>query len=167
MAVSTEFEHIRRTARTLRVATTAAIVLLADQLSKVWAVEVLSDRTVDLVWTLRLHLTRNTGFAFSAGAGLGPLLALLVPVIVVVLWRYRLRVHGRIAPLALGLLLGGALGNLVDRLVRGRAWGRGGVVDFVDLGFWPVFNVADAAIVVGVAVLTLHLYRNGGTPRDA
>ncbi len=142
---------------------TALAILVLDQLTKIWAVAVLDDRIIDIVWKLRLNLTHNTGFAFSAGAGsgLGPLLALLVPVIVIVLWRFRHRINGTVARLALGCLLGGAVGNLIDRLVRGRGWGRGGVVDFVDLQFWPVFNLADAAIVVGVILVTLHIYRHG------
>lgn len=148
--------------RTTLVVAVAGVVLALDQFTKIWAVEALSDptRTIDLVWTLRLNLTHNTGFAFSAGSGLGPLLTLLVPVIVIALWRYRRRIYGTFASLALGCLLGGAVGNLTDRLVRGDGWGRGGVVDFVDFQFWPVFNLADAAIVVGVTVVTLHLYRN-------
>jgi signal peptidase II len=56
---------------------------------------------------------------------------------------------------ALGLVLGGALGNLADRLFRSPGFGRGSVVDFVDLRWWPVFNVADAAITCGCVVLVL------------
>ena len=148
-----------RKPRTSLIVVTALTTLVLDQLTKIWAAAALSDRTIDVIWTLRLNLTRNTGFAFSAGAGLGPLLALLVPIIVVVLWRYRRSIDGVWVSFALGCLLGGAVGNLIDRLVRGRAWGRGGVVDFVDFQFWPVFNLADAAIVVGVVVITLHIYR--------
>ncbi len=134
-------------------------MLALDQLTKIWAVEALSNRTIDIAWTLRFNLTTNTGFAFRTGAGLGPLLALLVPIIVVALWRFRRHVTAISAGFALGLILGGAVGNLVDRLVRGDAWGRGGVVDFIDFQFWPVFNLADAAIVVGVVALTLHIYK--------
>ncbi len=153
MALAVRYKH-----STPLIVGTGLTTLALDQLTKVWAVAALSNRTIDIVWTLRLNLTTNTGFAFSAGAGLGPLLALLVPIIVVVLWRFRRRVTGTFTGFALGLILGGAVGNLVDRLVRGDGWGRGGVIDFIDFQFWPVFNLADAAIVVGVVVLTLYIY---------
>lgn len=57
--------------------------------------------------------------------------------------------------LAFSLIFGGALGNILDRLFRSPGWGRGGVVDFVDLRVWPIFNVADASLVVGVIVMVL------------
>ena len=57
------------------------------------------------------------------------------------------------------MVIGGALGNLLDRILRGEAWGRGGVVDFIDFQFWPVFNVADSAIVVGVGLLIWHFWK--------
>ena len=56
--------------------------------------------------------------------------------------------------------VGGALGNLADRLFRGAAWGRGAVVDFIDLQWWPIFNVADASITVGLIIVLFHLYRS-------
>jgi len=79
--------------------------------------------------------------------------------IVVVLWRMRSRFSGAGATLALGLVLGGACGNLIDRVMRKPGWGRGAVVDFIDLQFWPVFNVADMAIVVGVLLLSIMMWR--------
>lgn len=134
----------------------ATSVLVIDQLTKAVIVAALADgspSSVSLFGSLRLVHLRNTGFAFSAGQGLGPLLTLLVPIIVVVLWRSRNKLGGTVGPVALGATIGGAVGNLVDRIVRTPGWGRGGVVDWIDVGFWPVFNLADAAIVVGVAVM--------------
>ena len=66
--------------------------------------------------------------------------------------------------MALGLVRGGAGGNLVDRALRTPGWGRGAVVDFIDLQFWPVFNIADMAIVIGVLLLsvTMWLEQRGG-----
>ncbi len=139
---------------------TAVATLVADQLTKVWAVAALDDRDIDIVWKLRFHLVDNTGFAFSTGQGFGPLLGLVAVVIAAVLWRSRHNIVTRPGTVALGLVIGGAVGNLVDRLVRGERWGRGGVVDFVDLQFWPVFNLADAAIVVGVGLLMLYFWRD-------
>ena len=140
----------------------AAAVVAIDQLTKHWAVSALDDRSIDVVWTLRLHLVRNTGAAFSLLVGLGPLIAVVVAVVVVVLVR-----TGRSAPtgavaVALGLIVGGALGNLADRVFRaGDGLFGGAVVDFIDLQWWPVFNVADAAVVVGGALLLLGGMRSG------
>lgn len=145
--------------RNLGVAVAAGAVLCLDQISKAWALAALDDRIIDLVWTLRLRLVYNTGFAFSAGSGFGPVLALVAVVIVVVLWLSRRRLESTWAAIGLGGIIGGALGNLADRLFRGAAWGRGAVVDFIDLQWWPIFNVADAAITAGLVAVLWHLYR--------
>ena len=133
---------------------TAATVVVADQLTKWWALRALDGNTIDLFWTLRLRLVFNTGAAFSLVQGLGPVLALgAVAIVVVLLW------IGRVAPnrataIAFGLIAGGALGNLADRLFRsGEGFLGGAVVDFIDVQWWPVWNVADMAIVVGAAAL--------------
>ena len=148
----------RKAPASVWVALSAVFVISADQWSKCWAVDALSDRSIDVVWKLRFHLTANTGFAFSTGQGLGPILGLVAIAIVVILWRMRSRFSSFVATLALGLVLGGACGNLVDRALRTPGWGRGAVVDFIDFQFWPVFNVADMAIVVGVALLSITMW---------
>lgn len=141
----------------------AAVVLALDQLTKAWVVDALSDgHTVDLVGSLRLRLTVNHGSAFSLADGRGPLISLLALVVVAVLLRTGR--HATRAPMAvaLGLVLGGAFGNLVDRAFRaGDGFLGGGVVDFVDLQWWPVFNLADSAIVVGAVVLFVLQWREG------
>jgi signal peptidase II len=134
----------------------AAAVIVLDQIAKALALEGLSGgRTVDIVWTLRLNLTFNYGMAFSAGTGAGPLIgtvALGVAAWVARLgWRSSVRSHA----VVLGLVCGGALGNVVDRLFRGDGWMRGGVVDFIDLQWFPVFNLADSAITIGAAAIVL------------
>lgn len=149
-----------RVTRNLNIAIASGVVLCGDQITKAWAVAALDDRIIDLVWTLRLRLVYNTGFAFSTGSGLGPVLALVAIVIVGVLWSWRRRVQGAWAAIGLGGIIGGALGNLTDRVLRGAAWGRGAVVDFIDLQWWPIFNVADASITVGLVVVLFHLYRS-------
>ncbi|HAX05037.1 MAG TPA: signal peptidase II [Acidimicrobiaceae bacterium] len=148
----------RKAPRSLWIALSAVFVIAADQWSKYWAVDALSDRTIDVVWKLRFHLTGNTGFAFSTGQGLGPVLGVVALVVVVVLWRMRSRFSGAVFTLSLGLVLGGACGNLIDRALRTPGWGRGAVVDFIDLQFWPVFNVADMAIVFGVLLLSITMW---------
>lgn len=134
----------------------AAIVVIADQLTKWWAVRTLADHDVDLVWTLRLHLVRNSGAAFSVGGGRGGLIAIVAIVVVLVLIAFGWAVGDRAGAVSLGLVLGGAVGNLADRVLRdGSGFLGGRVVDFVDLQWWPVFNVADASLVVGGLLLVL------------
>ena len=163
-ALEAESSNARRgVTRNLKIAAAGLVVLGLDQITKSWALAALDDRIIDLVWTLRLRLVYNTGFAFSAGRGFGPVLALVAVVIVVVLWSSRRRLGGAWAQIGLGAIIGGALGNLADRLFRGAAWGRGAVVDFIDLQWWPIFNVADAAITVGLVLVLWHLYRSERT----
>ena len=161
----------RAGARLVPVLVVAAIVLALDQLTKWWALATVSDRTIDVVWTLRLHVTHNTGAAFSlfAGSGIGPLIALVaVGIVGVLLWPGRF-VTSRLGTVALGMVLGGAVGNLIDRVFRGEGVLDGAVVDFIDLQWWPVFNVADAAVVVGSILLvgTFAFGGDGGDGEDA
>lgn len=144
-----------------------AVLVVADQASKHWALDRLSGgRMVDLVGSLRLRLTYNTGTAFSFGSGrnLGPLIAVLaLGVVAWLLWSGHSAT--RLGAVAAGLVAGGALGNLVDRALRSGPFGEpsgfmgGAVVDFVDLQWWPVFNVADAGIVVGALLLVVTSFR--------
>jgi signal peptidase II len=137
----------------------AAAVVLADQLSKQWALNALDDRTIDVVGSLRFNLAFNKGMAFSQGTGLGPIIGVVALVVVVGLLVSIGRSTSPIYPLAVGLIIGGAVGNLLDRLFRDPGWFRGGVVDFIDLQWWPIFNVADIAITVGGALLLLSALR--------
>jgi signal peptidase II len=139
-------------------------VLVADQLTKHWAVNRLQPgRSIDLPLGVRLVHARNTGVAFSQGKGIG---AIIVPIVVVIglvgwtAWSEFRQPSGprRWAPLGYGLILGGALGNIVDRLFRAEGWGKGAVIDMVDVGFWPVFNLADAALCVGVGITLVTLF---------
>jgi signal peptidase II len=141
------------------IASIGAAVIVVDQLTKWWAVNTLTTRTIDVVWTLRLHLARNQGAAFSLGSGSGftRFLPLIVLVVVgVVIWKGRAALSASGA-VALGLIVGGALGNLIDRALRtdGGAFFSGGVIDFIDLQWWPVFNVADSAVVCGGILLVV------------
>lgn len=144
----------------------ALVVLVVDQLTKWWALQALADGPIDLVGSLRLNLVFNFGSAFSLGGGRGwgPIVSVVSLVVVVgVLWMARSGTS-RIAAIAIGLIVGGAVGNLVDRAARSSdGFLGGGVVDFVDLQWWPVFNVADAAIVVGVIGLLAATLWGSGT----
>ena len=145
-------------------ALTALVVLILDQLTKVWALQGLAPgRPVPMVdGFFSLTLVMNPGLAFgmlsSTPAGWRWVVALLSIGALAVLAVVGLRMlpgGGRLTPLALGLIFGGAVGNLID---RGRF---GAVVDFLDFywrGYhWPAFNAADSAITVGVALLALRL----------
>lgn len=140
---------------------TAAAIVAVDQLTKWWALEALADGPVDLVGSLRLRLVFNTGGAFSLGRGMAPVLAVVALVLVVVLARMGRLASRPLPAVAIGAVLGGALGNLADRLFRqGDGFLGGAVVDFVDLQWWPVFNVADIAIVVGALLVLLTAGRD-------
>jgi signal peptidase II len=162
VAEATEVTAPRR-ARWALLLAVAAIVLALDQLSKAWAVSELGDgRAIDLVGSLRLRLTMNYGSAFSLANGRGALISLLALVVVAVLLRTGRHARSPVMAVALGLVVGGAFGNLIDRAFRaGDGFLGGGVVDFIDLQWWPVFNLADAAIVVGAITLFLVQWREG------
>ena len=143
----------------------AAVVIGVDQLTKSLVVSHIGGaEQIRILGDLRLIRRFNTGMAFSQGSGSGAV-TWIVGVVIVVLAAWVLRTLWRVpgspgAPTrpfaaALGGLLGGAIGNKVDRLVR-----RGGaVVDFIDVGFWPVFNIADSALCVACVVLVILSFR--------
>jgi signal peptidase II len=134
----------------------AAGVVLIDQLTKHWAVTTLGDgQTIQVFWTLQFNLAFNNGMAFSQGRGLGPLIAIVATGVIVWLLISLRTESSRISAIGMGLLIGGAAGNLIDRLFRGDAWLRGGVVDFIDFQWFPIFNGADIAVNVGAALLIL------------
>jgi signal peptidase II len=130
------------------------VVLVADVVSKVAIVAALSDRPPDVVinHVLTLTVTRNPGAAFSIGAGATVVFTAVAVGVAIVIVRTARSLASRSWAIALGLLLGGALGNLTDRVFRAPAPFRGHVVDWIQLPHWPVFNVADSAIVVGGAL---------------
>jgi signal peptidase II len=139
----------------------AAAVFVVDQVSKHLAVRELTDHApVEVVGTFfQLRLLRNPGAAFSAGASLTPVISAVALVAALVVVRFALRVRHRGWAMALGLLLAGVTGNLVDRIFRAPGPFRGHVVDFFALPNWPVFNVADISIDVAGALFVILLLR--------
>jgi len=135
----------------------ALAVLISDQLTKYWAASVLIKGSVPVAPFLSFTLVHNTGAAFGFMSDAGGwqnlffmvVAALASVLIVVMLWRLQDRWVGY----ALSLILGGALGNLVDRVLHGF------VIDFIDVYYgtwhWPAFNIADSAIVVGVGLMLI------------
>ena len=149
----------------IRILAAAAIGVWAlDQATKAVAVATLDPgHSITLVpnvfW---LTLTRNSGAAFSAGAEMTVMLSLIAIIVVVTIIRMARRLQDRGWALGLGLLLGGALGNLTDRILRAPSPLRGEVVDFLHLTHWPVFNVADIGLTAAAAVI-LHRGFKGAT----
>jgi signal peptidase II len=138
------------------VAAVVAIVAI-DQLTKAWAVSALADGPKHLVGDLVVFdLARNSGSAFSRFQGYTPVLAVLAIVITVFLARSLRQTTDRWMLVGLVLVLGGALGNLADRLARSPGFLRGHVVDFVAIGWWPVFNFADSCITIGAIILIVR-----------
>jgi signal peptidase II len=138
----------------------AAVAILIDQVTKVWAVASLSDGPIEVFGEfLRFRLTRNTGAAFSSLQGLGPLIGIAAVAVVGLIFVMIHHVPRRFEVVGLGLVLGGAIGNLLDRIFRGEGFLDGAVVDWIDPSFFPTFNAADSAITIGVAVLLIGAVR--------
>lgn len=136
----------------------ALLVILADQASKAWANDILAASWIQVTGFFNLVLLRNTGSAFSFLADAGGWQKLLFSAVAIgvsaamaaVIWKHSAE---KLAPAAAALVLGGAIGNLIDRLMLGS------VTDFIDLHIgdihWPAFNIADSAIVLGVIFFIL------------
>lgn len=133
----------------------AVDVVIADQLTKWWAIEALTDppRDIDIVGSLRFNLVYNTGMAFSRGEGMGGWIGIVAVVLVVGLAVAIRRLPDLRTAIPMALIAGGAVGNLIDRFFRGDGFLDGAVIDFIDLQWWPVFNIADAAVVIGGVAL--------------
>ena len=136
---------------------TAGAVVLLDQLTKAWAVRTLRDgRMIDVVGSLaQLRLFRNPGAAFSFATGTTWIFTVVATVVSIVIVRISRRLGSALWAITLGLLLGGAVGNLLDRLFREPGFARGHVVDFIDLPRLFVFNLADASITVAAVLIAL------------
>ena len=132
-------------------------IVAADQLTKSWAVSSLADGPQYLIGhTVRFELARNSGSAFSRFQGYTPILAVLAIGIAIFIARAVHRTTDRWVLIALVLVLGGALGNLADRFARSPGVLRGNVVDFVGVGWFPLFNVADSCITIGAIILIVR-----------
>ncbi|HEX2051063.1 MAG TPA: signal peptidase II [Actinomycetota bacterium] len=143
---------------------TAAVVVALDQLTKELALDALAGgRVVDVVeGAVSLRLTFNSGGAFGLFQGHPTVFLVATVVVAVAILVWARRVEHRSWAVPLGMVLGGGVGNVVDRVVRDTP----GVVDFVDLHVWPVFNLADSCIVTGVALLLWLSARSAPRPAD-
>ena len=141
------------------------LVILLDQVTKSWAVSALADgRVIHVIGSLQFSLGFNSGFAFSQGQGMGPLVGAFAIIAVLFLLRAVRKATTQLSAMALCAIVAGALGNIADRIFRGEGWLHGRVVDFIDVQWWPVFNVADSSITVGACALIAAMLmesRNG------
>lgn len=153
-------DRVARRGATVLLATAVA-AYVADRLTKLWAERTLPGNPVDVIpGALTLRYTTNSGGAFSLGESAPWVFAGATIVVSALILLTAFRHRSTPTAIALGLVLGGALGNLTDRIVRGPGL-SGRVVDFVDLHVWPIFNVADGVIVVGAVVLAWSSLRSG------
>jgi signal peptidase II len=143
----------------------AILVVAADQITKSLAVADLATHDVHVIGPFSFRLAYNTGVAFSLGTSLtGPIIIVAVALVLAIAWMAR-GVPTMPAATACGLVLGGAIGNLADRIFRGH---HGAVVDFICTRFWPTFNVADSCIVVGCVLLAFSFAWHGrSAPRTS
>jgi signal peptidase II len=154
----------KRSPRRIVLFTVVAVLVVAlDVVSKVLVVAKLApgEQRRLLGGAIYLDIARNSGAAFSLGTGFTAILTVVAIAVVVVIVRTASRLHSRGWAVALGLILGGAIGNLIDRIFRAPGVFRGNVVDWISLfgpygAHWPIFNLADSGIVCG-AVLAAGL----------
>ena len=125
-----------------------------DRVTKILAEQLLEGRepVVVISGVLQLRFTTNPGGAFGLFGGMGWLFVLISILVIVVVLVASRNLPSTVSSVGLGLILGGAVGNLTDRFIRGPGF-SGEVVDFIDFHVWPVFNLADSAIVIGAAIL--------------
>jgi signal peptidase II len=136
----------------------AVAVLVLDILTKGWAMSALSDgRDIHIFWTLHFALTHNEGMAFSTGTNIGPFIGMLAIVVIAILVATMRKQSNTMSLVATGCIVGGATGNVLDRVFRGTGFMDGAVVDFIDLRWWPVFNVADIGIVCGAIAVAYSM----------
>lgn len=139
---------------------TAVAVLLVDQVTKALAAGFRDAPLRVVPGLLTFTYTQNSGASFSLFQGAGSFLALAAVVAVAITIGAIVRPRPRAEIVGFGLITGGALGNLADRVLRGPGWFDGRVVDWIQLPNFPVFNLADTAITFGVAVLLVVAWRS-------
>ena len=142
----------------------ALVVYVADQLTKWWVVSTMTEGQITPVLPplLSWRFFRNPGAAFSIGTDYTWVFTIIMVVVSTALILQVRKVASRGWSVALGLVLGGALGNLTDRLLREPSFGQGHVVDFIALPNFAIFNIADSAVVSGVVLICILTLRGIG-----
>jgi signal peptidase II len=147
-----------------RMIAVAIVVIALDQITKSLVNgSIERGGSEDVVLGIRFVNVRNTGVAFSSLQGAGPLIGVIVAVALIgLLWYFSRNIGKPLIWLPTGMLLGGALGNVIDRIREGA------VVDFIKVfDFWPAFNVADISVTLGVLLLLWVMERGGASQRHA
>ena len=139
----------------------ALVMLLIDQITKSIAVSKLDPANpIKLFWTLQINLIRNPGASFSIGENLTPFIATIALLASFVIAYLGWGESNRRGMCLYGVVLGGVFGNVIDRIFRsGDGFLGGEVVDFIDLQWWPIFNFADMALVIGLPLLLYYSYQ--------
>ncbi len=137
------------------------VVLLLDQITKSIAVAKLDpSEPVELFWTLQLNLIRNPGASFSIGKNLTPFIATIAIIASIAIAYLGIVETNLKIKFLFGVVFGGVLGNVTDRIFReGDGFLSGEVIDFIDLQWWPIFNFADMALVIGLPLLLYYRYQ--------
>ena len=145
----------------------ALVVVAIDRVTKIWAVDALGDGEVIVLFDpwMQLRLVYNSGAAFGFAGGYTAVITIIAIGVVVAILRMSQRLRNVWWAVALGGILGGALGNLIDRMTQEPAPFRGYVIDFIEWPGFPVWNLADAAIVGSVALIVVLSLRD--VPYDA
>ncbi len=145
-------------ARRFALAAVIGVVVLIDQVTKEIALRTLADGPIEGPFGSSLRLIFNRGSAFSLGEGFGPVFGVLAIIVSISLFWVVRNIERPVVVFGLGLVGGGAIGNVIDRAVRdgSESFLGGAVIDFLEAAsWWPVFNIADVAIVVGGVVVAL------------
>ncbi len=152
---------MRRTSFVQRTFSLACLIWAIDFLTKNWAIENLSGASRQVLGDfLKLTLVRNPGAAFSMATGFTIIFTSISVAVAIFITRYAARITHRWWAVVAGLVLGGVLGNLSDRIFRSPGFLYGHVIDWIELPRWPVFNVADSAIVIAAGIAILLTSRN-------
>ena len=140
----------------------AWVVWLIDLGTKVWAVDVLSSRAnVEVIGSfLQLTFVKNPGAAFGIGAGSTIIFTIFALSVLVIITRYATQLTSKGWAVVCGLVLGGILGNLTDRIFREPGFLQGHVIDWIQIPNWPVFNIADSAIVIAALIAIVLTIRD-------
>ncbi|WP_323961499.1 signal peptidase II [Arthrobacter sp. JZ12] len=144
--------------------TCTVVAYIFDQLTKIWVVSTMEEGQITEVFPplLSWHFIRNSGAAFSIGTEITWVFTIIMVLVSAAIITQIRKVASWGWAVALGLVLGGALGNLTDRLFREPAFGQGHVVDFIALPNFAIFNIADSAVVSGVVLICLLTLRGVG-----
>ncbi|MBG6192084.1 signal peptidase II [Arthrobacter sp. CAN_A212] len=165
-APTTDASHRRRTGARYALLFIAcfAVIYIADQLTKIWVVSTMTEGQITPVFPplLNWHFIRNPGAAFSIGTDYTWVFTIIMAAVAIAIITQVRKVACWSWAVALGLVLGGAVGNLTDRLLREPSFGQGHVVDFIAFPNFAIFNIADSAVVTGVCLICLLTLRGIG-----